>query len=98
MLPPSTTPSPASDGSSRGDPGQEHARNRRLVILVEAFLRQVRRGGSLDPEPFLASAEELRAELEPLLLGVLRLERISEGFDTARRTPRVEGGGEDGAG
>ena len=49
--------------------------------MVEAFLRQVRRGGSLDPEPFLVAAEELRGELEPLLLGVLRLEQWSEGLE-----------------
>ena len=87
MAPTHTTPSPASDDDSDGLPAAEQgrSRDRRLVVLVEAFLRQVRRGGSLDPEPFLRSAEELRTELEPLLLGVLRLEQISEGFD---RPPR----------
>lgn len=85
MSEPSPSPSPP---SSPGNGGR--SKDRRLVILVEAFLRQVRRGGSLDPEPFLRSAEELRPELEPLLLGVLRLEQISEGFNAARQdSPNV---------
>ncbi len=56
-----------------------------MVVIVEAFLRQVRQGGSLDPEPFLESAEELREDLEPLLRGVLRLEQLSEGFESKGR-------------
>ena len=53
------------------------AREGRLATLVEAFLHRVRQGGSLDPEPFLERAEELRAELGPLLANVLRLESVA---------------------
>ena len=69
-----------------GDPSEEMARDRRLVVIVEAFLRQVRNGGSLDPEPFLAASNDLRSELGPLLHGVLRLEQISSTMDSHRRT------------
>ena len=55
-----------------------NARERRLVLVVESFLRDVRAGGSLDPEPYLESAPELRADLEPLLLAVLRLEASAD--------------------
>lgn len=50
------------------------AREVRLIFFVEAFLKNLRSGGSLDPEPYLAASEELRPDLEPLLLAVLRLE------------------------
>ena len=61
--------SPADDSQERVS-----ARELRMIALVESFLRQVRSGGSLDPETHLCLAEELRADLEPLLLTVLRLE------------------------
>ena len=52
-------------------------RDARIAVIVEAFLRQVRGGGALDPEPYLAGAEELRSDLAPLLANVLRLEWIA---------------------
>ncbi|MEO1698789.1 MAG: hypothetical protein AAFU73_15950 [Planctomycetota bacterium] len=47
---------------------------RRVVVVVEAFLRHVRDGGALDVDPWLVRFPELREELEPLLRMVLRLE------------------------
>jgi len=58
--------------------GPRTARERRLITIVEAFVRDVREGGSLDPEPYLERAPELRTDLEPLLLAVLRLEASAE--------------------
>lgn len=52
-------------------------RDARIAVIVEAFLRQVRAGGALDPEPYLAGAEELRSDLAPMLANVLRLELIA---------------------
>ncbi|MEM8710779.1 MAG: hypothetical protein AAGG01_07490 [Planctomycetota bacterium] len=85
---------PETPQAAQRDSTDQRARDRRLAPVVEAFLRQVRSGGSLDPEPFLrAVGVELRAELEVLLRGVLRLEQISDGLDRCRR--EREGGGED---
>lgn len=82
----SSSPHPGSAGAG-SDPPDETARNRRLVVIVEAFLRQVRNGGSLDPEPFLKAASDLRGDLAPLLHGVLRLEQISLSMESQRKTP-----------
>lgn len=54
------------------------ARELRLIAMVESFLRQLRDGGSLDPETHLLISGELRAELEPLLLTILRLEASAQ--------------------
>lgn len=64
-------------GTGREEPTRDGARESRLAAVVEAFLRTIRSGGSLDPEPYLMRCEDLRAELEPLLLGVLRLESLA---------------------
>jgi hypothetical protein len=84
--------SPGDDSPTEGDAAKktpdDRARDRRLVVIVEAFLRQVRNGGSLDPEPFLEASSDLRAELTPLLYGVLRLEQISSSLDSLRKTTR----------
>lgn len=77
--------SSAEGGASRKTP-DDRARDRRLVVIVEAFLRQVRNGGSLDPEPFLEASSDLREELTPLLYGVLRLEQISSSLDSLSKT------------
>ncbi len=77
MVSPNTSPA---DNSEQGDPAVDDsdvgasARELRMIAIVESFLRQVRSGGSLDPETHLRGSEELREDLEPLLLTILRLE------------------------
>lgn len=65
--------------------GATGTRDARIVVIVEAFLRQVRGGGALDPEPYLAGAEELRRDLAPLLANVLRLELIARALGDNER-------------
>lgn len=87
---PPNSPEPAKERTG------ETARDRRLAAVVEAFLRQVRNGGSLDPEPFLQAANDLRGDLEPLLHGVLHLEQVSEEIGPQRRNPLSPNGGSEG--
>ena len=60
---------PARDDGPRGE-----AHERRLVALVDGYVRSIRGGGTLDPEPYLRASGDLRSELEPLLAVVLKLE------------------------
>ncbi len=72
------------DGCAEGDVAAS-SREARLARIVEGFLDHVRGGGALDIEPFLRASEELRFELEPLLLSVLRMEVYAERFERRRR-------------
>lgn len=89
MVSPSTFPADDSEP-------QLTARELRLIAVVESFLRQVRDGGSLDPEPHLLSSEELRTELEPLLLTILRLEASAQRLQCfgTRPMPGASGSGD----
>lgn len=64
---------------SRDDARARDARERRLIVFVEAYLRTIRDGPSSDPEPILRASGDLRTELEPLLAVVARLEEWALG-------------------
>ena len=92
----STSPSPRPSGRSEpslsGDDPDVTAREARLAAVVEAFLRSVRSGGSLDPEPYVRACEDLREDLVPLLHSILRLESLAGAIERRDRGRRAADG------